>query len=60
LNLSTIVVTTINDEKLKLEKSMFGMGALIEESSQTLVIAKLFLFRKFSISSSTCANPLTW
>jgi hypothetical protein len=60
LNLNTIVVTTTNGEKLKLEENMFRMGALIEESSQALVTAKLFLFRKFSISSSACANPLTW
>jgi hypothetical protein len=39
---------------------MFGVGASIEESSWALNIGELFLFRRLSISSSTCADPLTW
>ncbi len=61
LNLSIVViVTTTNDEKLELEQNMFEMGVSVEESSQTLVTAELSLLKKFYVSSSACANPLTW
>jgi hypothetical protein len=40
--------------------NMFGVGASIKESSQTLVIGELFLFRKVVIPPSMCANPLVW
>jgi len=61
LNLSiVVVVTTTNDEKLELEENMFRIGASIEEYSQALVTTKLSLFRKFSISSSACANLVIW
>ncbi len=36
------------------------MGTKIEESFQALITGKLSLFRRLSISSSKCANPLTW
>jgi hypothetical protein len=42
-----------------LKKLCLG-GASIEECSKTLVTKELSLLRKLSISSSTCANPLTW
>jgi hypothetical protein len=45
---------------LELEKNMFGMGASIEESSWALITEELSLFRRLSISSSTCTNLLTW
>ncbi len=52
--------TLIDDARLELEQNMFGMGALIEEYFQTLVIRELSLFRRLFISSSTCAYPLNW
>jgi hypothetical protein len=39
---------------------MFGMGTSIEESSRTLISQELSMFKRLSISSSTCANLLTW
>jgi hypothetical protein len=51
---------TIDDARLELEKNVFEMKALIEESSQTLVIGELTLFKRLSIFSSACANPLIW
>ncbi len=52
--------TTTNDARLGLKENMFGIGVSIEESFQTLFIKELFLFKTLFISSSTCANPLTW
>jgi hypothetical protein len=46
--------------KLELEENIFGVGASIEKSFKTLITKNLFLFRKHSIPSSACANPLTW
>jgi hypothetical protein len=61
LNLDTIAyATTIDDARLKFEENIFGMGVLIEESFRTLVTRKLFLFRRKSISSIACGDPLTW
>jgi len=54
------IITTIDDVGFELEKNMFGMGNLIEESYRTLIIGELSMFRKLSISSSTCAYILTW
>lgn len=56
---NTFIVATIDVVRPYLEKNMFGVGASIEESSQTLVTKELSLFKKLSISSFTCANPLT-
>jgi hypothetical protein len=39
---------------------MFSVGASIEEPSQTLVIRELSLFKRFSIPSSACVDPLAW
>jgi hypothetical protein len=46
--------------EFKLEKNMFGAGVLNEESSWALVIGELSLFKRLSIPSSTCVDPLTW
>jgi hypothetical protein len=43
-----------------LEKNMLGVGISIEESFQALVIKKLCLFRKLSIPSFVCVDPLAW
>ncbi len=32
----------------------------MEESSFALVVGKLYLFKRLSITFITCANPLTW
>jgi hypothetical protein len=45
---------------LEFEENMFGVGASIEESFQTLIIKELFMFGRLSIFSSTCVDPLTW
>ncbi len=61
--LNTIAITSIaaiDITRPKLEKNMFGVGVLIEESSWALVIRELSLFRRLSIISSACANPLVW
>jgi hypothetical protein len=42
------------------ETNMFCVGALMEESSRTLVIGELSLFRRLAIPPSMCANPLVW
>jgi hypothetical protein len=39
---------------------LFGVGALIEEFSQVLVRGELSLFRRLSILSFACVDPLTW
>jgi hypothetical protein len=46
--------------KFELEKNMFVVGALVEESFGTLIIGELFLFKRLFIPSSACADPLTW
>jgi hypothetical protein len=43
-----------------LEENMLGVGILTEEFSQALVTEKLFLFKKLSIPSFACVDPLTW
>jgi hypothetical protein len=57
---SITIITTIDDVVLEFKKNMFGMGTSIEESYRTLIIGELSMFRRLSISSSTCANLLTW
>jgi hypothetical protein len=54
------ITTTIDEVGLELEKNVFDVRASIEESSQALVIGELSLFKRLSIFSTTCANPLTW
>jgi hypothetical protein len=46
--------------EFELEENMFGVGGSIEEYSWTLVIGKLSLFKRFSILSSSCVDPLAW
>jgi hypothetical protein len=61
LNPSTITTnTTFDDVGLEVEKNMFREETSIEESSRALITGELFLFRRLSISSSTCAYLLTW
>jgi hypothetical protein len=43
-----------------LEENMLGVGISIEEFSQALVTKKIFLFKKFSIPSFACVDPLAW
>jgi hypothetical protein len=52
------VVVSIDGLPIKEETNMFGVGAPVEESSQTLVIGELFLFQRLAILPSMCANPL--
>jgi hypothetical protein len=42
------------------ETNMFGAGAPMEKSSQTLVIGESSLFRRLVIPPSMCANLLVW
>jgi len=53
LNLTTTpsVVVEVDVVRLDLEENMFGVGALIEEFSRTLVTRELSLFTRLSISS---------
>ncbi len=44
----------------KLEKNMSKVGASTEEFSRSLVTGELYLFKKLSILSFACANPLAW
>jgi len=61
LNPSSIaIITIVDDVGLEFEKNMFGMGTSIEESFLALIIRELSMFRRLSISSSTCADLLTW
>jgi hypothetical protein len=39
---------------------MLGVEISIEEISQTLITKKLFLFKKLSIPSFACVDPLAW
>jgi hypothetical protein len=56
----TFVISAIDVARPELEENMFGVGASIEKSSHTLIIRELSLFRRLSIPSSTCADPLAW
>ncbi len=47
-------------DELQNEGNMFGVGASFEESSWTLIIRKLFLFKRLSILPITYENPLVW
>jgi hypothetical protein len=39
---------------------MFGVGTSIEESSRALVTGELSLFKRISIHSFACEDPLAW
>jgi hypothetical protein len=56
----TSAISAIDVARLELEENMFGVGASIEKSSRTLITRELSLFRRLSIPSSTCADPLAW
>ncbi len=58
-NTSIAIVDFVGLE-FELEENMFGVGGSIEEYSWTLVIGKLSLFKRFSILSSSCVDPLAW
>ncbi len=42
------------------EHNIFGVGTCIEESSWTLVIGKLSLFKSLCIPLVTCEDPFAW
>jgi hypothetical protein len=44
------------DEK----NNMFDINASMEKTSHALVVGEVSLFQGFFITSSMCANPLTW
>ncbi len=56
-NASIAIVDVV---RLDLEENMFDVRASIEEFFQVLITRKLFIFRRQSIPSSTCANSLAW
>ncbi len=51
-----VVIDVIGPDR---QENMFGAGASIEESFQTLLTKELSLFKRLFISSSTCVDPLT-
>jgi hypothetical protein len=60
LEFGTFAIATIDVIGPKLEENMFRVGASIEESSQALVIGELSLFKRLSIPSFACVDPLAW
>jgi hypothetical protein len=59
LNLTTKACISFgHGDKPKGESNFFGVNASFEESSQTLVIGKLSLFRRLSIPLATCEDFL--
>jgi hypothetical protein len=43
--------------EFELEENMFSVGASIEQSSQTIIIGELSLFKRLSIPSFACVDP---
>jgi len=39
--------------------NIFGVGASMEESSRALVVEEFSLFKRLSVSPTTCVDPLT-
>jgi hypothetical protein len=39
---------------------MFSVGASMEESSCVLVARELYLFKRLSIPTFACVDPLSW
>ncbi len=60
LEFGTFAIATIDVIGPKLEENLFGVGASIEESSRTLVIGELSLYKRLSIPSFACVDPLAW
>jgi hypothetical protein len=42
------------------DNNIFGVGAFMKESSSALVVGELSLFKRLSISPTTCVDPLIW
>jgi len=60
LVVGTSAISAFDVARPELEENMFGVGASIEKSSCALITRELSLFRRLSIPSCTCANPLAW
>ncbi len=41
-------------------RKIFGVGTSMEKSSCKFVVGELSLFRRLSISPTTCVDPLAW
>jgi len=47
-------------DSIEKDNNIFGVGTSMEESSHALVVGELSLFKRLSISPTTCVDPLAW
>ncbi len=58
-----VIVAPCDEPTLHIEKkdnNMFSVGTSMEESSQALIIIKLFIFQRLFIPPSMCVDLLAW